>query len=142
LLLQCKPVFLHPSKERKVKTKIRNYSGWKIDQSALLSELEKQGIVPKHAVLYAEHVTNKYPDSVPAPEVGNIRVVDYHSSDDIDCVTVEVDGTSVRADGSVYHITVSAREGVRPVKSNELLRQIVGRESVLLRVFELGTEPF
>lgn len=53
----------------------------------------------------------------------SLEVVGYQSGEGIDCVAVEVNGSTHRPDGSTYHITISLAPGHKPFESNALLRQ-------------------
>lgn len=59
-----------------------------------------------------------------APPVADINVVGYAYNEDmgIECLVVEVDGSTKRSDGKVFHITLSLDpEKAKPVDSNRLL---------------------
>lgn len=61
-----------------------------------------------------------------APPVADINVVGYAYNEDmgIECLVVEVDGSTKRSDGKVFHITLSLDpEKAKPVDSNRLLEK-------------------
>lgn len=79
--------------------------------------------LPKFHKSIAHHVTYKF-GSDDYPPIATIKVVGYASNDKIECLVVEVDGTTIRPDGGTYHITWSLDpEKAKPVMSNDLLRQ-------------------
>ena len=65
---------------------------------------------PKYDNVFAEHITDKFfvEASEPITQPLSVRVVGYANSDDgLECLVVEVNGSIHRADGSLYHITLS-----------------------------------
>lgn len=86
-----------------------------------------QAFPPKFPEWIGHHITVKMGVSSdqPLPEASTFRVVGYACNDaGIECLVVEVGGTTVRPDGRTYHCTWSLdREaGFKPVKSNDLLQ--------------------
>jgi hypothetical protein len=77
----------------------------------------------KHEDLVAHHVTFKYPDRHIAPPISKAMVVGYSCNDACECLVVELDDTSTRPDGGVFHITWSLRSDIRPVYSNTLIKK-------------------
>lgn len=75
-------------------------------KKALLSAFPAQ-----YARVFGEHVTDKFFVGAETPIVAakSVAVVGYADSGDggLEAVVVEVNGNSVRADGSLYHITLS-----------------------------------
>lgn len=58
------------------------------------------------------------------PLPNSVEVVGYASDGAIEALVVEVDGSSRRHDGSLYHITWSLEPGLRkPVDSNRLVQE-------------------
>jgi hypothetical protein len=97
-----------------------NYSGYSVlDRGALLSELERRGVSPAFDRIVAEHVTYRYPDPDPAPDRASVLVVAYVRGDGVDALVVEVDGTTVRPDERIFHITLSLDEDVAPKAAND-----------------------
>lgn len=100
-----------------------NYSGYLVSRDAVLSDLARQGIAPAFENVVCEHVTYRYPDPDPAPPFEEMRVVGHAVGDGVQAVLIEVDGTSERGDGELYHITVSLAEGHKPHESKLLVRE-------------------
>lgn len=99
-------------------------TGWKLppdERSALLDRFP-----PKYDNVVGDHVTLRAgatPDT-PLPRTPDARIVGR--ADDgrsLECLVVELDGTTDRPDGSTYHITWSLGPGRRAVESNDLLRE-------------------
>lgn len=95
---------------------------------------------PKFKKVIAHHITYAFgvSEDAPLPPKASVKVVGYASNENIECVVVEVGGTSKRADGSTYHITLSHNEKAKPVQSNDLLKE-KGYEPV--EAFEIETVP-
>lgn len=99
--------------------------GWKLpaeERSRLL-----QRFPPRYANVIADHVTlsTGANSSTPLPAQVQARIVgraDDHDS--LECLVVELDGTTDRPDGSTYHITWSLGPGRRARESNDVLRQL------------------
>ena len=98
-------------------------TGWKLatdDRRMLLSPFE-----PKYENVIADHVTLRTgatPDT-PLPRKPDARIVGR--ADDgksLECLVVELDGTTDRPDGSTYHITWSLGPGRKARESNDVLR--------------------
>src|ERR1041385_6766514 len=84
---------------------------------------------PKYAEVIAQHVTYKFPakstDELP-PAVKEAHVVCYEDSGDgIEAVVVEINGSTKRPDGKLFHITLSLdrAKGKKPVHSNDLVNK-------------------
>ena len=98
-------------------------TGWKLDRDQRARLLER--FPPRYAEVIADHVTlqvgasaeTPLPRQVPARIVG--RADDGTS---LECMVVELDGTTDRPDGSTYHITWSLGPGRKARESNDLLR--------------------
>lgn len=106
------------------------WSGWALaDRGAVLAALAATGVPPVHPVLDCEHITYAYPDVKPAPEARAVRLLGVAADDRIQALVAEVDGTILRPDGRLYHITYSFCEGAEPVESNDLLARndLLGR---------------
>lgn len=99
-------------------------TGWKLPQTE--RELLLRRFPPRYEKLVADHVTlssgatsdTPLPEN---PETSNVvgRADDGHS---LECLVVEIDGTTDRPDGSTYHITWSLGPARRALQSNDLLR--------------------
>jgi hypothetical protein len=99
-------------------------TGWKLpsdDRERLL-----QRFPPKYRNVVADHVTLRVGASAATPlprKPDAARIVGY--ADDgksLECLVVEMDGTTDRPDGSTYHITWSLGPGRRARESNDVLR--------------------
>lgn len=100
-----------------------SYVGWEIPQEErdkLLSFFE-----PRHPDVIAHHITLRLCGSDPQilPSATQATVVGYLRADLVDCLVVEIDGTVIRPDNKIYHITMSVdREaGGKPSDSNTML---------------------
>jgi hypothetical protein len=98
-------------------------TGWKLptdERSMLLDRFP-----PKYENVIADHVTLRVGASpqTPLPRRPEARVVGR--ADDgisLECLVVELDGTTERPDGSTYHITWSLGPGRKARESNDVLR--------------------
>ena len=99
-------------------------TGWKLprdDRDMLL-----QRFPPKYDNVVADHVTLRTgatPETPLPREVETARIVGR--ADDgrsLECLVVELDGTTDRPDGSTYHITWSLGPTRRARESNDVLR--------------------
>jgi hypothetical protein len=99
-------------------------TGWKLPQ--VERELLLRQFPPKYENVDANHVTLRVgatPDT-PLPERPQNSAVVGRADDNtgLECLVVELDGTTDRPDGSTYHITWSLGSGRRARESNDLLR--------------------
>ena len=99
-------------------------TGWKLPQ--LERDMLLQRFPPKYENVVADHVTLRTgatPDTPLPRKPDSSRVVgradDGHS---LECLVVEMDGTTDRPDGSTYHITWSLGPARRARESNDMLR--------------------
>lgn len=98
-------------------------TGWKLpqdDRERLLVQFP-----PKYANVIADHVTLRVGATreTPIPRKPNARVVGRaDDGDSLECLVVELDGTTDRPDGSTYHITWSLGSGRKARESNDVLR--------------------
>jgi hypothetical protein len=81
---------------------------------------------PKYAVVRCDHITVKFgvDKDVELPAAPTTVCVVGYACDDkgVECLVVEVDGSSVRADGLTFHITHSREEERRSVESNDVIK--------------------
>jgi hypothetical protein len=95
---------------------------------------------PKFSIIDATHITVKFglskDDKMPHP--AKIEVVGYASDDSLEAVVVSVNGKTQRADGKIYHITLSYEIGRKPVQSNGVIAN--GWEPIN-KPFEIDTKP-
>ena len=99
--------------------------GWKLPQAE--REMLLRHFPSKYERLEADHVTLRpgATPETPLPREVEARVVGR--ADDgksLECLVVELDGTTDRPDGSTYHITWSLGLGRRAVQSNDVLRDL------------------
>ncbi len=100
-------------------------TGWKLPRDERAALLER--FPPRYANVVADHVTLRVgatahtalPREVAARLVG--RADDGTS---LECLVVELDGTTDRPDGSTYHITWSLGPGRGARESNDVLRDL------------------
>ena len=100
-------------------------TGWKLpkdEREALLGRFP-----PRYANVIAEHVTLRVgaTPATPLPRKPDARIVGR--ADDgksLECLVVELDGTTDRPDGSTYHITWSLGPGRKARESNDVLREL------------------
>jgi hypothetical protein len=99
-------------------------TGWKLP-----SDNERERLLerfpPKYEQTIADHVTLRSgaPDNGPLPREVDARIVGR--ADDgksLECLVVQIDGTTDRPDGSTYHITWSLGPGRKAKESNDVLR--------------------
>jgi hypothetical protein len=99
-------------------------TGWK------LPEIERELLLgrfpPKYENVVANHVTLRVgaTPETPLPHKPNSSKVVGRADDgnSLECLVVEIDGTTDRPDGSTYHITWSLGSARRARESNNLLR--------------------
>jgi hypothetical protein len=99
-------------------------TGWKLPQ--VDRDLLLQRFPPRFENVVANHVTlvaGATPDTPLPREVENAKVIGRADDDaGVECLVVEIDGTTDRPDGSTYHITWSLGPGRRARESNDVLR--------------------
>ena len=99
-------------------------TGWKLPQ--IERELLLRTFPPRYENVAADHVTLRVGATRDTPlpiKPQSSRIVGR--ADDgksLECLVVELDGTTDRPDGSTYHITWSLGPGRRASESNDLLR--------------------
>jgi hypothetical protein len=98
-------------------------TGWKLPQSDREALLQR--FPPRYEDVVADHVTLRVGATAetPLPRKPHARVVGR--ADDgrsLECLVVELDGTTDRPDGSTYHITWSLGPGRKARESNDVLR--------------------
>ncbi len=101
----------------------RNYSGFEIiDPEGLLLALVSLGITPEYDTLVLEHITYRYPDSVPAPQPKSVLITGVVSKNGVQALTVKVDGHDFRPDGKRFHITFTLENGCKPAAANKVIK--------------------
>ena len=99
-------------------------TGWKLPRDE--RELLLQRFEPRYENVVADHVTLRT-GTTPAtplprkPEAWIVGRADDGRS--LECLVVELDGTTDRPDGSTYHITWSLGPGRKARESNDVLRE-------------------
>ena len=99
-------------------------TGWKLPQ--VERELLLRRFPPRYENVVADHVTLRTgatPDT-PLPDKPDRSKVVGRADDgkSLECLVVELDGTTDRPDGSTYHITWSLGPGRQARESNVVLR--------------------
>jgi hypothetical protein len=116
-------------------------TGWKLPRDG-----ERERLLdlfpPKYERTVADHVTLKAgaAENAPPPPDVNARIVGR--ADDgksLECLVVQIDGTTDRPDGSTYHITWSLGAGRKAKESNDVLRDDGWRR--LDRAIPIRLEP-
>ena len=98
-------------------------TGWKLPQEQRTLLLER--FPPKYSNVVADHVTLRVgaTPQTPLPRKVDARIVGRaDDGDSLECLVVELDGTTDRPDGSTYHITWSVGPGRKARESNDVLR--------------------
>lgn len=99
-------------------------TGWKLPRDERDRLLER--FPPKYDRTVADHVTLKAgaSEDTPLPREADARVVGHaDDGDSLECLVVEIGGTTDRPDGSTYHITWSLGPGRKARESNDVLRE-------------------
>ena len=99
-------------------------TGWKLPRDERERLLER--FPPKYERTIADHVTLQAGASAdtPLPREVEARVIGRaDDQDSLECLVVEIDGTTDRPDGSIYHITWSLGPGRKAKESNDVLRE-------------------
>ena len=98
-------------------------TGWKLPRDERETLLRR--FPPKYENVIADHVTLRVgaTPATPMPRKPEARIVG-HADDgkSLECLVVELDGTTHRPDGSTYHITWSLGPGRKARESNDVLR--------------------
>ena len=100
-------------------------TGWKLPRDEREQLLQR--FSPRYENVIADHVTLRVgaTPETPLPRKAEARIVGR--ADDgrsLECLVIELDGTSDRPDGSTYHITWSLGPGRRAIESNDVLRDM------------------
>ena len=98
-------------------------TGWKLPRDEREQLLKR--FPPKYEKVIADHVTLRTgaTPETPLPRKPEARIVGR--ADDgasLECLVVELDGTTERPDGSIYHVTWSLGPGRKARESNDVLR--------------------
>ncbi|HZC37968.1 MAG TPA: hypothetical protein VE221_04755 [Sphingomicrobium sp.] len=101
--------------------KTETVTGWKLPREERERLLRR--FPPKYENMIADHVTLKVGGRSLPPMVNAQIVGRADDGDSLECLVIELDGTTDRPDGSTYHITWSLGPGRKPIESNEVLRE-------------------
>ena len=104
-------------------------TGWKLQQSDREPLLQR--FPPRYENVIADHVTLRTgaTRATPLPRKPEARIVGRaDDGQSLECLVVELDGTTDRPDGSTYHITWSLGPGRKARESNDVLRDQGWRE--------------
>lgn len=116
-------------------------TGWKLPRDERDSLLER--FPPRYANVVADHVTLRVgatPETPLPREPETARIVGRaDDGDSLECLVVELDGTTDRPDGSTYHITWSLGPDRKARESNDVLRD-QGWEHLPARI-DIRLEP-
>jgi hypothetical protein len=97
-------------------------TGWKLPHDERESLLGR--FPPKYANVIADHVTLRV-GGTELPRKPSARIIGRaDDGESLECLVVELDGTTHRPDGSTYHITWSLGPGRRAIESNDVLRDL------------------
>ena len=100
-------------------------TGWKLPRDEREQLLQR--FPPRYAEVVADHVTLRVGASAqtPLPRKPEARIVGRaDDGESLECLVVELDGTTDRPDGSTYHITWSLGPGRKARESNDVLRDL------------------
>ena len=98
-------------------------TGWKLPPEQRAALIER--FPPKYENVIADHVTLRVgatKETLLPPQVEARVVGRADDGDSLECLVVELDGTTNRPDGSTYHITWSLGPDRHARESNDVLR--------------------
>lgn len=101
----------------------RFVTGWKLPKDERERLLEQ--FPPRYERTVADHVTLQAGANADTPLPRDVTAQIIGRADDgdsLECLVVELDGTTDRPDGSTYHITWSLGAGRKAKESNDVLR--------------------
>ena len=99
-------------------------TGWKLPRDE--REMLLQRFPPRYENVIADHVTLRVgaTPETPLPRKADARIIGRgDDGESLECMVVELDGTTDRPDGSTYHITWSLGPGRKARESNDVLRE-------------------
>lgn len=106
-------------------TRRGSVTGWKLPRDERDRMLQR--FPPCYSGVVADHVTLRVgasPDT-PLPRKPGARIVGRaDDGDSLECLVVELDGTTDRPDGSTFHVTWSLGPGRKARESNDVLRDL------------------
>ena len=97
------------------------YTCWMLSQNAKTQITNLFG--QAHPDLIGNHVTYMFGKDAVLPKEAKINLIGHCVTDKVECFVVEVDGSMVRPDGGIYHLTWSLdkSKGAKPVDSNKAI---------------------
>jgi len=115
-------------------------TGWKLPRDEERERLLEL-FPPKYERRIADHVTLHAgaPEGAAPPDVDARIVGRADDGKSLECLVVQIDGTTDRPDGSIYHITWSLGAGRKAKESNDVLREDGWRR--LDRAIPIRLEP-
>ena len=94
--------------------------GWKLGTDERAQLLDR--FPPRYTTVIADHVTLRVGEGE-LPQRPTARIVGRaDDGESLECLVVELDGTTDRPDGSTYHITWSLGQDRKARESNDVLR--------------------
>lgn len=120
-----------------VKIKTMAYTGYELTSSS--RDLLHRLYPPTNPTWLGHHITELFgvSDDEPAPDAPqSVYAVGYINVDGIDGFVVEVDGSSKRPDGKVYHITwsINKSKGIKPMHTNNVVHKAAPIDPIQLDV--------
>jgi hypothetical protein len=100
-------------------------TGWKLPRDEREQLLQR--FPPRYENVIADHVTLRAgaTPETSLPRKPRARIVGRaDDGESLECLVVELDGTTDRPDGSTYHITWSLGPGRKAIESNDVLRDM------------------
>lgn len=92
---------------------------------------------PKYPDFIGEHVTEKFPDTALPEAPQTVRIIGY-ADDGKMCegFLVEVDGTTKRPSGGLYHLTwsIDRNAGAKPVHTNDIINGATRIDPITIQV--------
>jgi hypothetical protein len=97
-------------------------TGWKLSPPE--RDMLLQQFPPQYENVIADHVTLRVGSGSPLPRKADSARIVGRAGDEagLECLVVEMDGSTDRPDGSTYHITWSLGPGRKARESNDVLR--------------------
>jgi hypothetical protein len=98
------------------------YCGWKLTEKSRAKLVAH--LPARHPEVILHHITEELKQYV--PRAIKAKVIGYVTDDRVDCFIVEVNGSSIRCDKQIYHITYSVDRaaGGKPHMSNQITANI------------------
>ena len=115
------------------------YTCWMLTDSARIKV--KNMFPPVHPDFIGHHITYMFGKDAEVPAEAKINIIGHCVTDKVECFVVEVDGSVVRKDGGIYHLTWSLdkSKGAKPVDSNKAIENNGFKH--LEHSIEIATKP-